>query len=262
MLHPQTLQMSRLLSSTFTFPLPGSRQQISSLPELELMCLLVIAVKLYHPFDDLPRHVRSLADSAASRVDWETWVDARSSHQATGQTHLERGSEINVTEQDVMNMTGEQLDQYMDWAERFLVDEPRAEEKPRALPKQLLDMFPIGRPPDGPSPTPYDYDQEAAEEQEKADKCLKMIMSKLRLRAVEGSVGVDENPTPIGSFYKRFRTVEDLPPHAKAFHEAVAEAVGVRLKTLLIAVGQVERKLIKWREAKVKADEQGSDTSN
>ena len=213
------------------------------------MCLLVIAVKLYHPFDDLPRHVRSLADLAALTIDWETWVDARSSHNAhaTSETHLERGSEINVTEKDVMNMTGEQLDQYMDWAERFLVDEPRAEEKPRGLPKQLLDLFPTGRPADGPSPTPYDYDLAAAKEQETIDNRLKMVMSKLRLRAVDGSVDVHKDSTPIGSFYKRFRTAEDLPPHGKVFHEAVAEAVGVRLETLLIAVGQVEMKLIKWR---------------
>ena len=126
------------------------------------MCLLVIVVKLHHPFDGLIRHVRSLADSAALTIDWETWVDRQSSckmHAADG-THLERGSEINVTEKDVMNMTGEQLDEYIDWYERTFVDEPRAEEKARALPKQLLDMFPTGRI-DGSDPTPYSHDRMA-----------------------------------------------------------------------------------------------------
>ena len=184
---------------------------------------------------------------------------------ATGGTHLERGTEISVTEKDVMNMTGEQLDEYMDWYERTLVDESRAEEKSRGLPKQLLDMFPIGRI-DGSDPTPYSHDRMAAQEEEAVDKKLNTVMCKLRLRNVisddpEGSMGTSEDSTRIGSFYKRYRKVEDLTPHAKAFHEAVAQATGIGLETLILAVGQVERRLVKWKDAKVKADEMGDDTA-
>lgn len=238
------------------------------MPEIQLICLLIIAVKLYHPFDGITRHVRSLADSASLTIDWATWVDVQSSHnvQATGEAHLERGSEINVTERDVMNMTGEQLDDYMDWHERTFVDEPRVEEKARGLPKQLLDMFPTGRT-DGSSPTPYNFNQMAAEEQETIDKRLNVVISKLHLRKVvsdesEDLVGVHEDSTRIGSLYKRYRKIEDLTPHAKAFHEAVAEAIGVRLETIILAVGQVERKLVKWREAKVKADKEENPSDN
>lgn len=264
-LHLKTLEISRLLLITFAFPLPSFRQQISSLPEIQLICLLIITVKLYHPFDGFTRHVRSLADSAVLTIDWATWVDVQSSHKlhATGEAHVERGSEINVTERDVMDMTGEQLDDYMDWYERTYVDESRVEEKARGLPKQLLDMFPIGRT-DGSSPTPYNYDQMAVKEQETIDKRLNVVMGKLRLRNVvpdnpEDSAGVHGDSTRIGSFYKRYRKVEDLTPHAKVFHEAVAEAIGVRLESLILAVGQVERSLVKWREAKVKADKEEGD---
>lgn len=185
-------------------------------------------------------------------------------HAASG-THLERGSEIYVTEKDVMNMTGEQLDEYMDWYERTFVDESRAEEKARGLPKQLLDMFPTGRI-DGSDPTPYSHDRMAVEEQETVNKRLNMVMGKLRLRPVvsddpEDSTGTNGDSTQIGTFYKRYRKVEDLTPHARAFHEAVAEAIGVRLETLLLAVGQVERRLVKWKDAKAKADKKEEDTA-
>ena len=231
------------------------------------MCLLLIAVKLYHPFDGFIRHVRSLADPAALTIDWKSWVDGQSSYNihATGETHLERGTEISVSEKDVMSMTGEQLDEYMDWYERTFVDESRAEEKPRGLPKQLLDMFPTGRI-DGSDPTPYDHDQMAVEEQEALDKRLNLMTGKLRLRPVvsdefDGDIRTDVDSTQLGTFYKRYRKVEDLTPHAKAFHEAVAEAIGVKLDTLVLAVGQVERKLVKWRDAKVKAEKMQDDTS-
>ena len=223
------------------------------------MCLLIIAVKLYHPFDGFVRHVGSLTDPAALTVDWESWVDGQSSSKthATDGTNLERGSEIRVTEADVMDMTGEQLDEYMDWYEGTFVDESRAEAKDRGLPKQLLDMFPTGRT-DGSGPRPYSHGRMAVEEQETVSKRLNMVTNKLRLRPVisdnpEDSVGINGDSTHIGNFYKRYRNVEDLTPHAKALHEAVAEAIGVRLETLVLAVGQVERKLIKWRDAKVKA---------
>lgn len=237
------------------------------MPEVQLMCLLVIAVKLYHPFDGLIRHVRSLADSAALTIDWEVWVDSQRSckmHAASG-AHLERGSEIYVTEKDVMNMTGEQLDEYMDWYERTFVDESRAEEKARGLPKQLLDMFPTGRI-DGSEPAPYSHDRMAAEEQETVDKRLNLVMGKLLLRTAvsddpDDSTGTNRDSTQIGNFYKRYKKVEDLTPHAKAFHEAVAEVIGVRLETLLLAVGQVERRLVKWKDAKVKADKEEDDTA-
>ena len=234
---------------------------------MQLICLLIIAVKLYHPFDGLTRHVRSLADSAALKVDWTTWVDAQSSHNGhdTGEPHLERGSEINVTEKAVFDMTDKQLDEYMDWYESTFVDETRMEEKSRGIPKQLLDMFPTGRT-DGSSPTPYNYDQIADERQGTIEKRLNVVMGNLRLRSVisdesEDLDGGHEDSNRIGSFYKRYRKVEDLTPHARAFHEAVAEAVGVRLDTLILAVGQVERKLVKWREAKVRAEKEKDDVA-
>ena len=267
-LHFRTLQISQLLSTEFAFPLAGFRQQTSSLPEIQLLCLLIIAVKLYHPFDGFIRHVRSLTDSAALTIDWDTWVDVQSFqslHATTGEAHLERGSEINVTVKDVMNMPGEQLDEYMDWYERTFVDEFRAEDKAGGLTKQLLDMFPTGRT-DGSNPSAYTYGQMAAEKEEAVEKRLNVVISKLRLRNVvsdetEDSTGIDEDSAQIGSFYKRYRKVHDLTPHAKAFHEAVGEAIGVSLEKLIIAVEQVERKLVRWREAKVKADKKEDDAA-
>ena len=211
--------------------------------------------------------MRSLADSAALTVDWEVWADTQSSHnvRVAEEPHLERGSEISVTEKDIMNMQGEQLDEYMDWYERTYVDESRAEGKSHGLPKQLLDMFPTGRT-DGSSPTLYKYDQISVQEQDAIDKRLQMVIGKLRLRNVvtdnsEDSTGIHEDSIPVGTFYRRYREAQDLTPHARAFHEAVAKAIGVRLETLILAVGQVERKLVKWREAKLKADEGEDDAT-
>ena len=167
-----------------------------------------------------------------------------------------------------MNMTDEKMDEYMDFYERTFVDDERAETKSRGLPKQLLDMFPTGRP-NGSAPPPYSYDEHTKKEHASISQRLAFVVSSLRMRpiATYKEDDDDDNKTKprIGSFYKRYRRVEDLDSFAKFFHEKVAETVAVKLETLLVAVRQMERKLIRWREARVKQgleDRESSDSES
>ena len=206
-------------------------------------------MKLYHPFDNLPRHVPSLTDPAALLIDWPSWVEAQKAHNTwnTDEHHLRRGTEINITEVDAMEMSGEQLDEYMDYYERTFIDQDRVEQK---LPKDLLDMFPTGRL-DGSEPASYSYQEQFGKEQKAVEETLDAVIGSMRLRKVISKKS-EEPVRRIGNFYKRYRRVEDLDGNAKVFHDKVAEMVGVRLETLVLAVGQMERLLIKWREAKIK----------
>ncbi len=195
-------------------------------------------------------------------MDWPAWTAAQKAHDAAlaAEGHLPRGSEINVSEEDAMKMTGQQLDEYMDYYERTFVDPERVEQKSRGLPKQLLDMFPISRL-DGSEPIPYSYQEQAEKEQVAAEQTLKHVVGSLRLRPVTSGAGDggdgEEGVHRVGSFYKRYRRVEDLDGVASVFYERVAEKVGVSIETLVLAVSQVERLLIRWREKKrkQKADE-------
>ena len=218
----------------------------------------MIAIKLYHPFDGLPRHVPTFADVAALSIDWPSWVQAQKAHNAsnTDESHLQRGTEINITEVDAMQMSGKQLDEYMDYYERTFIDPDRIEQK---LPKELLDMFPTGRL-DGSEPASYSYQEQFAKEQEAVEEKLDAVIGSMRLRKVISKES-EEPVRRIGSLYKRYRRAEDLDGYAKVFHEKVAEMVGVTLETLVLAVGQMERLLMKWREAKVKegAEEGGEE---
>ena len=191
----------------------------------------------------------SLTDPAALSIDWPSWVQAQKAYNTpnTDGNPLQRGTEINVTEVDAMKMSGEQLDEYMDYYERTFIDSDRVEQK---LPKDLLDMFPTGRL-DGSEPASYSYQEQFPKEQEAVEETLNAVIGSMRLRNVITKES-EEPVRRIGSFYKRYRRAEDLDGNAKVFHEKVAERVGVKLETLVLAVGQMERLLIKWREAKVK----------
>ena len=248
-----------LLCIDFSFPVPGRQQRVSGHPEMMLLSLIVIAVKLLYPFDDKERLAESLKDPTILTFDWALWLEAREQQNSllNGLEHLPRGSEINVTETDVMQMSGEQLDDYLDWYERTWVDDERAEQKPRGLAKPLLEMFPAGRQ-DGSTPRPYDYRHETEKRQQSRDQRMIQVMREVKVRNVV-SDGQEERESTrgIGSFYKRYRHIDELTLHAKAFHEATALLVGIKLETLLIAVLQTERKLTVWREEQLKAERGG-----
>ena len=169
---------------------------------------------------------------------------------------LGRGKEISVNENDIMKMSGEQIDEYLDWSEKTWVDESQ-ESRGHDLPKQLLDMFPTGRL-NGSIPVRISFGEEAEIEKLFVDEKLMAVQGHLRVRSVISEKHETESNKVvrrIGSFYKRYREIEDLPPHAKLFYETAATLISTSLAVLVQAVLHIEAKLQYWRMKQLK-DEQ------
>ena len=222
------------------------------------MSLLLMAVKLYHPFDEIDRHARSLTDLSTLQIDWHIWNDCHKANQprpiAEGDP-LPRGSEINVTEADVMNMSAGQMDQYLDWFEQTWIDQNHVEHNEKGLPTQLLDMFPTGRL-DGSTPIQYNYADQVVKEQENVSRMWRSVTAGMKPREVVPDGAMAKNGEPlnrIGSLYRRYDDIEDLQPSAKAVFEAAAKVVGVKVETLLLGVRETEGKFMASRAATVRA---------
>lgn len=259
-LYPATREIAKILDIYFTFPLPKGQQRISNLPEIALISLLVIAVKLYHPFFSHQIYADENDVMSLYAIDWDAWVKSHHDHESrlSNEDQLARGTEMEVTENDAMTMTGDQLDDYLDWYERTWVDEGRAERKPKALPKQLLDMFPTGRQ-DGTQPRPYNYQEEMDKEQGSKAIQIEETMANLRLRKAKD----DGHPTrSVGSMYKRYRTESDLSSQARIFHKAVAKLAAIKLESLLTAILQIEYKLLAGRQRELRGEGAAVDESS
>ncbi|KAL9118470.1 MAG: hypothetical protein Q9187_004987 [Circinaria calcarea] len=255
-IHTVVNRISNLLSCTFTFPKPGSRQRLSSLPEIQLICMLVVAVKLYHPFDNLQRALNSSTEMGLLTIDWDTWNGARKVYDADANPdgRLTRDKDITMTERDVFNMSALQMDDYLDWYEKTWIDDEDKDHHARALPDQLLNMFPTGRL-DGSTATTIDEDEETRKDQGKVLDKLEVTQKNLMVRDVilEATERKQAEPVRrIGSSYKQYRGIEDLTAQAKAFYEATASIVGVSLPTLVKAVYRMETALRRWRDEQEK----------
>lgn len=118
------MRLAQLLGCTFSVGPSHLRYKMAQQPEVQLMSLLLIAIKLSQGFDDLERHPRASGEPAALRVDWNAWRGASRDSQLVDQRAglLETGRAADVTDDQALRMSSKQLDQYMDWYEKTWVD--------------------------------------------------------------------------------------------------------------------------------------------
>ena len=252
-LYTSTQALASILSIDLSFPIPKYRQSYIALPEIQLIALLVVIVKLYHPFDNLERYVKSTTDGGFLAIDWDIWSHAHQVHDTATKSDrpFAPGSEINLTEHDVMTMSNVQADAYMDWYEKTWVEKDAKDTTTRSLPQELLDMFPTGRQ-DGSMPlAPPTSEERRMKERETMTARLKTTLGSLKTRRIIS--GEEEGHrtdvgTRVGAHYTHYRRMEDLEGHAKVFHEVVARMVGIQVKTLLRAVFGMEMRLRRLRE--------------
>lgn len=221
------------------------------------MALVIVAVKLYHPFDSLHRSAISPTNLGIFQINWEAWCSHHQQYtqRQTSDGKLGRGNEMNIKEQDVFRMSEAQLDEYLDWYGKTWVNEPTHRPKKGDLPQELLDMFPTGRL-DGSAAPVVDVTDTIAADQVALDAKLAAVQASLRTRSVVNEEEEEDQPEPVrrvGSFYKRYRKEGDLPPDARVFFEAAASLIGAELSTMVVAVLQTEQLLLNYRKRKIRA---------
>jgi RNA polymerase I-specific transcription initiation factor RRN7 len=218
--------LANVLEIDFTYPILHKRTYNSlAHPEVQLMCLIVVATKLSHPFDDITRHPENESDSTTVRIDWVKWRQIMAEGEIDG---LRRGEEIKVKDTDVIGMNEEQMDDYMDWYQRTWIDDRNPKSILQLLfrelililsvvPEQILELFPLQEL----LPQPADNSN-----YEQSIDRLKRIQSSLIVQTPvvtegDGQSGDVNRP---GELYRRYRTVEELPEHAKAFYKVAGKS--------------------------------------
>jgi RNA polymerase I-specific transcription initiation factor RRN7 len=125
--------LQKVVDFTYRFPIASTkRDKCLAFPEAQMVALVIVAAKLISPFDELKRYPTSAQDPAVQVIDWGHWarVQKEFDERATEDGRAGKAEEILVTERDVLDMTKDQLDKYMDWYENNWLDSRGTETRP------------------------------------------------------------------------------------------------------------------------------------
>jgi RNA polymerase I-specific transcription initiation factor RRN7 len=260
-LFPAVQRLAEATQSRFSYSISKEirRKQGSAFPELQLMSLLVIGVKLLYPFDDVKRHPRSFREPTAQKIDWANWKQCQqdSAKRPPGAS-LARGSEIDVSDTDIFNMSQQELDSYMEWYQKTWVREPRSGSDD-SVNKEILDMFPL------PSLDPIVQEASSQREKdvkEKATQNTRATISSMRFQRPVTDEETSDDSVDVrrpGEDYRSYKTEQDLPEMAMAFFIAASDTACTSVKNLLLAVRQAEARITKWKRAKRRAEVTGEE---
>lgn len=258
-MYPSVARLARLVNYNFTFPdMEHTRYaRKTSLPMDQLAALLVVATKLSYPFDGKPRVPKSATEPAALVIDWAKWNEIMSGQPEKNRSKSRKSKRkssksgkpfgfaeaMAVKESDVMNMSRDQMDKYLDWyGQVWTSNEVIAHEKDAEFRKEMLAMFPVDTSKEA---EPWGEGVQDVED-DLITARLQAVMASLKIREPVSDADADHGINRPGSYYKQWRREEDLTEYGKQFAEAVSKLVGVSLERLIRVVFQTEMKLRVW----------------
>ena len=136
--YPVVKTLIRILEADFVYPTSrAKRLRMIDNPELLVVALVVVAVKLSHPFPGENRAPISQVDSEMGQIDWAEWQKAMALRHE-GIKGLQVGAEHLFGVGEAMTADNAQLDDFMDWMERTWV----GAEDPRS--KSYISLWQVG----------------------------------------------------------------------------------------------------------------------
>ncbi|KAI7119099.1 hypothetical protein KC352_g33403 [Hortaea werneckii] len=243
-----TQRLAHTLELDFSFTSRSKMKRnetVLQYPEVHLMAVVVVATKLLFPFDDIKRYPGSASDLSALSLKWSAWVDLHSQSQEDPKPSgtLSYEQSMSFSQLDAAQAAGERLDEYMDWFEHNIASEDVRERgqagKDADFRRALFQLFPVN----GEETDADRRNSKAPAQDDVVTRTIREVQSTLKPnRTIEA--GSDERAVNrVGSFYRRYRTVEELEGPAMVFYQRSAGLAGTSIEDLVRAVFLIESKL-------------------
>ncbi|OAA69033.1 Ubiquitin subgroup [Cordyceps fumosorosea ARSEF 2679] len=201
-----------ILGYRFHLPVQSTRVYPLQIPEIRLVALLIVATKLCFPFTGGSPLTQSDQGLTLPSFDWRSWQSAKSEPSQDMSRTFD-----DVTPSDVAGMADDDLDAYFRHITSFL-------EKKNA--NQVTEFFPsepkVVKDPMHEEPTPGEIDEMAR-------------------TVLQNAMGMPSTEVPGNFTYEAYRKVEDLPPAAKSFYNALSSVAEIPLETTARAVYMLEQ---------------------
>ncbi|KAF3908323.1 hypothetical protein AA313_de0207488 [Arthrobotrys entomopaga] len=264
-----------MLDISLQYDASAKRLNVVDCPDIQLMALLIISLKLCYGLDDddiskpknmknkatVTRHAEKQWEIANIKPDWAAWkkiiqmnvTDVQSQHEDGGQKR-DKNWQLSVDEGDIYSWTEREMDEYLDWFENNF--EVSGEGKPTAGIAKLFD-----------NEKEESNDIEEGEE-ETGDQLRRKLLEKrvaaFKKMQAAAEIGVavprdqpkaqGENKTGVnrpGEGYMRYLRWEDVKGEKmRTLYLAAAERLGVTVEGMAFVIQKLE--YMCWEKAKAK----------
>ena len=233
------------------------RHFVSSLPEVSLLAVVIISVKLLHPFEQSePQDTSALAGSL--QMDWQEWEQARSEHlqRLNEAGALEKGTATHIEDEDVLRLSGKELDDYLDWYEGTWIEPDRGQSRGLGKRDNVFNLFPLDQANRSTQPL-HAYRNHTRKERDSVSKMVRQVANAMTVGSTSktslasAASMVDDLS---GTEYIQYRQSDELNARALAFHQATAQLAAIRLETLLLAVTQLEYRLVALQRTRAREE--------
>lgn len=259
-IYAAVLRIASMLDVDFSYEADpqrrGSKLVVLRLAEVKLMALVVIATKLLFPMDGVKRYPRRPTELSALAMDWAAWTAARKTFDDSVKDAEKLGYEdaLRVSEHEVLEMSNDKLDDYMDWyGSTFTTEEVREAGragKDAEFRRAMFRLFPVGRP-----EKQNDEDESGEQDldvtsrlRENRLKAVQAALKPLRVKQDDDYMREGETMYRPGSKYKRYRDVSEISGYAEDFYKEAARVCALSVEGLVQGVFSMEKRLEDWEE--------------
>lgn len=243
-------RLGSLLELDYSYSLGAKAGTTKSLryPEVRLMALVIIATKLLFPLDDRKRYPKSSNDLAVLKLDWKSWADVHDGKTASscGRSAVGKlafADAFGMTELNSINMSGDTLDQYLDWCENNIASEEIRDRgragKEADFRRALFEWFPSSAQPGPPRAEPGPENTTMT-----SDRDLLRVQQTLDSVRIVVDDGSDDIPRA-GTGHIQYRSADELGCASKAFHERASQVAGYSIHGMVRAVFGLERQMLR-----------------
>ncbi|KAI1412199.1 hypothetical protein F5Y13DRAFT_163866 [Hypoxylon sp. FL1857] len=234
--------IAEILQVDYSYPTGGKRIRTMDNPEVILISLVIVSVKLLYSLDGTERPPRSHEDPRSLQIDWTRWQQAMRDDMSKEASALLRGEEYKVTPEGVLTMDKTKLDDFMDWFEKMWIGDgdPKTAERIRE---------------------PFEGQKRSSnptQENKQSHEDIENERIRNRYEALNSSSNIIEpvpDPEDLENSARNkqardscpvWRTEEDLPDVARTLYSKAADLAAIPLNTLIRGATQVEKQIEIW----------------
>ncbi|RMZ70099.1 rna polymerase i specific transcription initiation factor rrn7 [Pyrenophora seminiperda CCB06] len=247
-LYDAARRLGELLGYDFAPHYEGKKRLgIPHLPDAQLVSCIIVCVKLLYPLDGYKRYPQSSSDATSVVIDWDLWCEEM---RASEERQPPAQDMAKLQEKDVLSMTPEEMDRYLDFYSDTYLDKADIERtsKEDAFSQTLYDMFPI----ENKNRNIPEEKYVAPSLRQKLDIVQAVHASMKTIPAVPDDDDDDARVLRPGQAYPLWKTEDDLPKVARMLYEKARNVAGLSMHMLMAAVGSTESKMGQWKKAQMR----------